>query len=172
MLPCKLIWIFCVCWQNVSKTFTYLSTWRKGLLRTHTFISCDNFEPHFSRFLEHHSTFYYVVSNTHIKSVSQYCAKMKIIHSCGKVAVVVRGFTNPRPQILQAVSKFYGNWVWNLLYIIVLTHMLLWLFLDFVNVHAPQQQYCHSELSVETLSVLWCVLNAMLCFKYAALQNQ
>ena len=130
------------------------------------------FEPHFSRFLEHHSTFYYVVSNTHIKSVSQYCAKMKIIHSCGKVAVVVRGFTNPRPQILQAVSKFYGNWVWNLLYIIVLTHMLLWLFLDFVNVHAPQQQYCHSELSVETLSVLWCVLNAMLCFKYAALQNQ
>jgi len=83
------------------------------------------FEPHFSRFLEYHSTFYYVVFNTHIKSVSQYCAKMKILHSSGKVAVVVRGFTNPRPQILQAMSKFYGTLVWNLLYISVLTSMYL-----------------------------------------------
>jgi len=98
------------------------------------------------------------VSNTHIKSVSQYCAKMKIIHSSGKVAVMVWGFTIPRPQILQLMSKFYGTWVWNLLYISVLTRMFLWFFLDFVNVHAPKQQYCHSELSVETFSVLWCML--------------
>jgi len=83
------------------------------------------FEPHFSRFLEYHSTFYYVKSPTHIKSVSHYFAKMKIIHSSGKVAVVVRGFTNPRPQILQAMSKFYGTWVWNLLYVSVLTPMFL-----------------------------------------------
>ena len=102
------------------------------------------------------------VSEAHIKFVSQCCAKMNIIHSSGKVAVVVRRFTNPRPQILQAMSKFYGTWVWNFPYVSVLTPMFLWLFHDFVNVHAPQQQYCHSELSVETFSVLWCVL--MQCF--------
>ena len=93
----------------------------------------------------------------HIKSVSQYCAKMKIIHRTGKVAVVVRGFKNPRPQIIQAMSKFYGTWDWNLMYISVLTPIFLWL-LHFVNIHAPQQQYCHSELSVQTFRVLWCVL--------------
>jgi hypothetical protein len=44
---------------------------------------------------------------------------MKIIHSSGMVAVVVQGFTNPRLQVLQAMSKFYGTWVWNLPYVSV-----------------------------------------------------
>ena len=101
-------------------------------------------------------------SNTHIKFLSQYCAKVKIINGSGKVAVVVQGFTNPRLQVLQAMSKFYGTWVWNFPYVSVLTPMFLWLLHDFVNVQAPQQQYCHSELSVETFRVLWCVL--MQCF--------
>ena len=163
MIPCKLIWSFCVCWQNVCKTFTNLSTRRNALLRNHTFISCDKIWTPF--FVFSRIPFHFLlckVSNTHIKSVSQYCAKMKIINSSGKVAVVVLGFTNPRPQILQAMSKFYVSWVWNLQYISVLTPMFLWLLLDFMNVHAPQQQYGHSELSVETCRVLWCVL--MQCF--------
>jgi hypothetical protein len=50
---------------------------------------------------------------------------MKIIRSSGKVAVVVQGFTNPRLQALQAMSKFYGTWVWNFLYVSVLTPMFL-----------------------------------------------
>ena len=123
------------------------------------FISCDKVWIPF--FMFSRIPFHILLckfSNTHIKLVSQYCAKMKIIHSSGKVAVVFRGFTNPRPQILQAMSEFYGTWVWNLLYISVLTRMFLWLLLDFVNVHAPQQQYCHSELSVETFRVLWLCL--------------
>jgi len=123
------------------------------------FISCDEVWTQFFTFSR--IPFHILlckVSNTHIKSVSQYCAKMKIIHGSCKVAVVVRGFTNPRPQKLQAMSKFYGTWVWNLLYVSVLTPMFLWLLLDFVNVHALQQQYCHSEPSVETFNFLWCVL--------------
>ena len=59
------------------------------------------------------------------------------------MAVVVQGFPNPILQVLQAMSVFYGIWV-------------------FVNIHAPQQKYCHSELSVETFRVLCCVL--MQCF--------
>ena len=98
------------------------------------------------------------VSEAHIESVSQYCAKIKIIHSSGKVAVVVQGFTNPRLQVLQVMSKFYGTWVWNIPYLSVLTRMFLWL----LHFHALQQQYCHSELSVETFRVLWCVL--LQCF--------
>jgi hypothetical protein len=38
----------------------------------------------------------------------------------GKVAVVVQGFTNPRLQVLQAMSKFYGTWVWSFPYVSVL----------------------------------------------------
>jgi hypothetical protein len=64
------------------------------------------------------------LSEAHIKSLSQYCAKMKIIHSSGKVAVVVQGYTNPRLQVLQAISKFYGTWVWNLPYVSILIPML------------------------------------------------
>jgi hypothetical protein len=102
------------------------------------------------------------VSEAHIESLSQYCAKMEIIHCSGKVTVVVQWFTNPRLQVLQALSKLYGNWVWNFPYVSVLTPMFLCLLRDFVNVHAPQKQYCHSELSVETFRGLWCVL--MQCF--------
>jgi hypothetical protein len=50
---------------------------------------------------------------------------MIIIHSSGKVAVGVQGFTNPRLQVLQAMSKFYGTWVWNFPYISILTPMFL-----------------------------------------------
>jgi hypothetical protein len=50
-------------------------------------------------------------SEAHIKSVTQYCAKMKIIHNSVEVAVVVQRFANPRPQLRQAMSKFYGTWV-------------------------------------------------------------
>ena len=48
------------------------------------------------------------VSNTYMKSVSQYCAKMKIIHSSGKVAVVVQGFTNPSPKYSRRCLNFMG----------------------------------------------------------------
>jgi len=127
------------------------------------FISCDKVWTTF--FMFSRIPFHILVCkvyNTHIKSVSQYCAKMKIIHSSGKMAGVFWGFTNPRVQILQAMSKYYGTWVWNFPYVSVVTPVFLWLLHDFVNVHAPQQQYCHSELSVETFRVLWCVL--MQCF--------
>ena len=60
------------------------------------------------------------VSEVHIKFVSQYSAKIKIIRSSGKMAVVVQGFTNPRLQVLQAMSKFYGTWVCNFPYVSVL----------------------------------------------------
>jgi hypothetical protein len=83
------------------------------------------------------------VSEAHIQSVSHYWAKKKIIHSSGKMAVVAQGFTNPWLQVLQEMSKYYGTWVWNFPYISVPTPMFLWLVHDIVNVHEPQQQYCH-----------------------------
>ena len=101
------------------------------------------------------------VSEVHIKFVSQYSAKIKIIRSSGKMAVVVQDLQIPVykycRQCLNFMAPGFGTSRMS-----ALTPMFLWLLHDFVNVHAPQQHYCHSELSVETFRVLWCVL--MQCF--------
>jgi len=77
------------------------------------------------------------VSKTHIKYVSQNCVEMQRVHRMGKVAVVVQGFTKPRLQVLEAMSKFCGTCVWNFLYDSLLTPMFLRLLQDYMKVRGP-----------------------------------
>ena len=136
------------------------------------FISCDEVWTQFFTFSR--IPFHILlrkVSEVHIKFVSQYSAKIKIIRSSGKMAVVVQDLQIPVykycRQCLNFMAPGFGtsrmSAFWHLCFCDCC--MILWMFMHPSNSTAIQScQLKHSQFYV--------VFLCDVCFKYAALQNQ